>query len=427
MHAADAASPATDTVPPRVWRAVVAASIGNALEWFDLVVYGFFAITISRLFFPAGNDTVSLLLTLGTFGVSFFMRPLGAIVLGAYADRHGRKAALTLSILLMMAGTFVIAVLPTYATIGIAAPVVLVGARLMQGFSAGGEFGSATAFLAEHVPGRRGFFASWQVASQGLTTLLAAIFGTALNAGLTSAQMAAWGWRVPFCFGLLLGPVAYYIRSKVDETPEFLASAPAANPLRDTFAAHKGRLAAAIGAVVLGTVATYLVLFMPTYGVKELKLAPSAAFAAILVVGVVQMGFAPVVGHWSDRHGRVRTMCVPALAILVLIYPAFAWLAAHPTFGALIAVQIVFAFLMTGYFAALPGLLSEIFPVATRTTGMSLAYNVAVTVFGGFGPFIIAWLIRATGTKAAPSFYLIFAALVSLAALVALRRRFGLR
>ncbi len=317
MHAADAVSPATDTVPPRVWRAVVAASIGNALEWFDLVVYGFFAITISRLFFPAGNDTVSLLLTLGTFGVSFFMRPLGA-----------------------------------------------------------------TAFLAEHVPGRRGFFASWQVASQGLTTLLAAIFGTALNAGLTSAQMAAWGWRVPFCFGLLLGPVAYYIRSKVDETPEFLASTPAANPLRDTFAAHKGRLAAAIGAVVLGTVATYLVLFMPTYGVKELKLAPSAAFAAILVVGVIQMGFAPVVGHWSDRHGRVRTMCVPALAILVLIYPAFAWLAAHPTFGALIAVQIVFAFLMTGYFAALPGLLSEIFPVATRTTGMSLAYNVAVTVFG---------------------------------------------
>ncbi|AFI65103.1 major facilitator superfamily permease [Burkholderia pseudomallei] len=178
---------------------------------------------------------------------------------------------------------------------------------------------------------------------------------------------------------------------------------------------------------MLGTVATYLVLFMPTYGVKELKLAPSAAFAAILVVGVIQMGFAPVVGHWSDRHGRVRTMCVPALAILVLIYPAFAWLAAHPTFGALIAVQIVFAFLMTGYFAALPGLLSEIFPVATRTTGMSLAYNVAVTVFGGFGPFIIAWLIRATGTKAAPSFYLIFAALASLAALVALRRRFGLR
>lgn len=152
---------------PRVWRAVVAASIGNALEWFDLVVYGFFAVTISRLFFPAGNDTVSLLLTLGTFGVSFFMRPLGAIVLGAYADRAGRKAALTLSILLMMAGTFVIAVLPTYRTIGVAAPLILVAARLIQGFSAGGEFGSATAFLAEHVPGRRGFFASWRSRARG--------------------------------------------------------------------------------------------------------------------------------------------------------------------------------------------------------------------------------------------------------------------
>lgn len=425
MHAVTQSSSIASS--PRVWRAVVAASIGNALEWFDLVVYGFFAVTISKLFFPAGNDTVSLLLTLGTFGVSFFMRPLGAIVLGAYADRAGRKAALTLSILLMMAGTLVIAVLPTYQTIGVAAPLILVAARLMQGFSAGGEFGSATAFLAEHVPGRRGFFASWQVASQGLTTLLAAGFGTVLNAQLTADQMAVWGWRIPFFFGLLLGPVAYYIRSKVDETPEFLAAESTASPLRDTFASHKARLVAAMGVVVLGTVATYLVLFMPTYGVKQLGLAPSAAFAAILVVGVIQMAFAPLVGDWSDRYGRVRVMLAPAVGILVLIYPAFAYLVAHPGFGTLIALQVLLAFLMTGYFAALPGLLSEVFPVQTRTTGMSLAYNVAVTIFGGFGPFIIAWLIRATGMKTAPSFYLMFAAVLSLAALIVLRRRFGFR
>src|SRR3569833_1774608 len=189
------------------WRAVIAASIGNALEWFDLVVYGFFAVVIAKLFFPAGNDTVSLLLTLGTFGVSCFMRPLGAIVIGAYADRAGRMAVFSLSILLMMGGTLIIAILPTYRSIGIAAPVILVIARLMQGFSAGGEFGSATAFLAEHVPGRRGFFASWQVASQGLTTLLAAGFGVALTGNLTPDQMASWGWRVPFFFGLLIGPV----------------------------------------------------------------------------------------------------------------------------------------------------------------------------------------------------------------------------
>jgi MHS family proline/betaine transporter-like MFS transporter len=409
------------------WRAVIAASIGNALEWFDLVVYGFFAVTIARLFFPAGNDTVSLLLTLGTFGVSFFMRPLGAIVIGAYADRAGRKAALTLSILLMMSGTLIIAILPTYQSIGLAAPVILVIARLMQGFSAGGEFGSATAFLAEHVPGRRGFFASWQVASQGLTTLLAAGFGVLLTGSLAPEQMAAWGWRVPFVFGLLIGPVAWYIRTKLDETPEFLAAETTTTPLRDTFASQKLRLLIAIGVVVLGTVSTYLVLFMPTYGVKQLGLSPSVSFAAIALTGVIQMMFSPMIGHLSDRHGRTTIMLVPALLLLVLIYPAFLYLIAHPSFGTLIALQIVFGFLMTGYFAALPGLLSEMFPVQTRTTGMSLAYNIAVTIFGGFGPFIIAWLISATGSKAAPSYYLIFAAAVSLTALMAARRKLGFR
>ncbi|HVE07776.1 MAG TPA: MFS transporter [Paraburkholderia sp.] len=409
------------------WRLVLAASIGNALEWFDLVVYGFFAVIIARLFFPASNDTVSLLLTLGTFGVSFFMRPLGAIVLGTYADRAGRKAALTLSILLMMGGTLVIAVLPTYGSIGIAAPLVLVAARLLQGFSAGGEFGSATAFLAEHQPARRGFFASWQIASQGLTTLLAAGFGAVLTGQLTSQQLDTWGWRVPFLFGLLIGPVAWYIRTRLDETPEFLAADPTATPLADTFASHKLRLLIGIGAVVLGTVSTYLVLFMPTYGIRQLGLAPSVAFAATALTGVIQLVFSPVVGHLSDRLGRVNVMLVPAVLLAVLIYPAFALLVAYPASGTLIAMQLVFGLLMTGYFGALPGLLSELFPVKTRTTGMSLAYNIAVLVFGGFGPFIIAWLIRSTGLKTAPSFYLIVAALLSVIALLAARRKLDMR
>ena len=308
---------------PRVWRAVVAASIGNALEWFDLVVYGFFAVTISKLFFPAGNDTVSLLLTLGTFGVSFFMRPLGAIVLGAYADRAGRKAAH--------------AVDPAddgrHADHRGAADL-----RDDRRRGAGdprrraadaGFLGRRRVRQRDRVPrrARAGPARLRELAGRepGLTTLLAAGFGTVLNAQLTAAQMASWGWRVPFFFGLLLGPVAYYIRTKVDETPEFLASEGTANPLRDTFASHKARLVAAMGVVVLGTVATYLVLFMPTYGVKQLGLAPSAAFAAILV-GVIQMAFAPLVGHWSDTYGRVRVMIAPAIGILVLIYPAFAYL-----------------------------------------------------------------------------------------------------
>ncbi|MBB5466505.1 MHS family proline/betaine transporter-like MFS transporter [Paraburkholderia sp. CI2] len=409
------------------WRAVVAASIGNALEWFDLVVYGFFAVTISKLFFPAGNDTVSLLLTLGTFGVSFFMRPLGAIVIGAYSDRAGRKAALTLSILLMMSGTLIIAILPTYQSIGLAAPLILVLARLMQGFSAGGEFGSATAFLAEHVPGRRGFYASWQMASQGLTTLLAAGFGALLTGQLSPEQMASWGWRVPFFFGLLIGPVAFYIRTRLDETPEFLAAETTQTPLRDTFATQKLRLVIAMGVVILGTVSAYLMLFMPTYGVRQLGLAPSVAFSAIAVTGLIQMVFSPVAGHWSDLHGRTRIMLGAAVLLFVLVYPAFAFLIAHPSFGTLIVWQIVFGFLVSGYFGATPGLLSEIFPVQTRTTGMSLAYNIAVTIFGGFGPFIIAWLISATGSKAAPSYYVMFAALLSIAALIGARRKLGFR
>lgn len=421
------AQPAGAKPKPSSWRIIAAASIGNALEWFDLVVYGFFAVTIAKLFFPSENESVSLLLTLGTFGVSFFMRPLGALVLGVYADRVGRRATLTLAIMLMMLGTLIIAIMPTYETIGIWAPIGIVVARMIQGFSAGGEFGSATAFLAEHTPNRRGFFSSWQVASQGVTTLLAAGFGAGLNAWLSAEQMADWGWRIPFFFGLLIGPVAYYIRTQIDETPEFLATERSTAPLRETFTEHRLRLVLAIGTVVLGTVATYLVLFMPTYAVKHLGIPATAAFAATLVTGVVQLIVSPFVGHWSDRHGRTGVMMVSAVLFLVCIYPLFMLLAGSPNLGTMIVVQIVIGILLSGYFGALPALLTDLFPTQTRTTGMSLAYNIAVTVFGGFAPFIIVWLIATTGNKFAPSFYLMFAALISLSALVAVRRRLGLR
>lgn len=427
MDTATAASPLTGKTPPSAKRLIAAASIGNALEWFDLVVYGFFAATISHLFFPNENETVSLLITLGTFGVSFFMRPLGAVVLGVYADRVGRRATLTLAITLMMLGTLMIAVMPTYSTIGIWAPIGIVVARMIQGFSAGGEFGSATAFLAEHSPHRRGFFASWQVASQGLTTLLAAGFGTALNAWLTPEQLLSWGWRIPFFFGLLIGPVAYYIRTRIDETPEFLAAERTETPLADTFTQHRTRLILAIGCVVLGTVATYLILYMPTYAVKQLGIPPSAAFAAILITGVVQFIFAPMAGHWSDRHGRTGIMLTSAVLFLILMYPAFLLLDASPTFATMMLVQFVIGLLVAGYFGALPALLTDLFPTQSRTTGMSLGYNIAVTIFGGFAPFIIAWLISVSGNKLAPSFYVMFAAVISLVSLIAVRKNLRLR
>ena len=408
------------------WRAVIAASIGNALEWFDFVVYGFFAGTIAKLFFPTGDDTESLLLALATFGVTFFMRPFGAVVLGSFADRHGRKATFSLTILIMMAGTAIIAFAPTYSSIGLFAPMLIVIARLVQGFSAGGEFGSATAFLAEQNPERRGFFASWQFASQGLTTILATAIGATLASSLTTEQIDAWGWRIPFIFGLLIGPVAYYIRRHIDETLEFRTTQHSKTPLREVLSDSKKRLLIAFGTVILCTVAMYTVLFMPTYATRQLGLPLAGSFMASLLTGAIQMVLIPVVGALSDRHGRLPMAFASSIAILLAIYPMFAWLAAVPTLQTLLMVQAIIGVLLAGYMGGLPALMSDLFPTRMRTTGLSISYSFGVAIFGGFAPFIIAWLIEVTGSKLAPSFYLMLAAAISLAALMA-ARRLGLR
>jgi MHS family proline/betaine transporter-like MFS transporter len=406
-------------------RAVAAASIGNALEWFDFVIYGFFAVTMAKLFFPTGNETVSLLLALATFGVTFFVRPFGAVVIGNYADRHGRKAAFMLTIVLMMIGTAIIAVAPTYAAIGIFAPLLIVFARLIQGFSAGGEFGSATAFLAEQNPDRRGFFASWQFASQGITTILATGVGVTLTTTLTTAQIESWGWRVPFIIGLLIGPVAYYIRRHVDETMEFQTMQVSTSPLREALSDSKKRLLISLGAVVLCTVAMYTVLFMPTYATRQLGLTASGGFLGGLLTGVIQVMLIPVFGALSDRRGRLPIAFFSAAAMLVLVYPLFSWLAANPSLQTLLIVQGIIGVLMAGYMGPLGALMSELFPARMRTTGLSISYAFGVAIFGGFAPFINAWLINATGSKLAPAFYLMFAAVISLTALVFARRAGG--
>src|SRR5438477_12295787 len=231
---ADPMPVATHSQPPSLRRLIVAATIGNVLEWFDFVVYGFFAVTIAEVFFPAGNPTVSLLITFGAFGLAYFVRPLGAIVVGGFTDRAGRKAGLLLSMALMMIGTTLMAVTPGYATIGIAAQIIITLSRLLQGFSVGGEFGSAVSFLAEHGGGRRGFAASWQFATGGMITVLASLFGLTLTTLLTHEQLVDWGWRIPYVFGMLVGPAGLYIRSKLAETPDFLkAEKPETIPIAD--------------------------------------------------------------------------------------------------------------------------------------------------------------------------------------------------
>ena len=403
-------------------RAVVAASIGNALEWFDFVVYGFFAVTMAKMFFPTGNDTVSLLLALATFGVTFFMRPFGAIILGSYSDRYGRKAAFTLTIILMMVGTAIIVVTPTYSAIGLVAPFLIVVARMVQGFSAGAEFGSATALLAEQNPERRGFFASWQFASQGLTTILATAFGVTLASTLTTEQIDRWGWRIPFIFGLLIGPVAYYIRRHVDETIEFQSTQISRTPVRRAFADSKTQLLISFGTVVLCNVAMYTILFMPTYATRDLGLPASGGFMAGLLTGVIQVVLIPVFGAFSDRHGRLPIAFGSAAAILLAVYPMFAWLAAVPTLPTLLIVQAIIGVLLSGYMGGLPALMSELFPTPVRTTGLSISYAFSAAIFGGFAPFINTWLIDMTGSKLAPSFYLMFAAVISLTAVTAAYR-----
>ena len=431
MTAPLAASAAAPTHSPltsaHARRIVISSSIGNALEWYDFLVYGFFASVIGKLFFPADDEWVSLLFAVGSFGVSFITRPVGAIVLGMYADRKGRKAALTLSILLMIVGTLAIAVMPSYAQIGIVAPVTILLARLVQGFAVGGEFGSATAFMVEHSKRGRGYYASWQFASQGIATILAAGLGALLTATLFPSELESWGWRLPFFFGLLVGPVGFYIRRHLDETPEFVAEQKktTVDP-QASFKAQWTNLLLAVGVVAQSTVSVYVLqLYMPTYAVKQLHLPAAQSFGVVVLNGGLQFLLSPLFGALSDRIGRIRIMLTTSVLMILLIYPMFALLRAYPTIGALLALQAVSGIFKAAYSGPMPALMSEIFPTRVRSTGLSLGYSLGVTLFGGFAPFIVTWLIHTTGDTLAPSYYVLTAAVVSGIALtiIALRRR----
>ncbi|MGF6510508.1 MFS transporter [Paraburkholderia sp. 32] len=438
-HSTTASPHAAPLSKAMVRRIVFSSSIGNALEWFDFLVYGYFATIIAKQFFPMQDEWLSTLLAIATFGLSFLMRPLGAIVLGVYGDRKGRKAALTLAIALMMVGTFTMAVMPPFSTIGLAAPLLVLLARLVQGFAVGGEFGSATAFMVEHSATRRGYYASWQFASQGLAAITAAAFGSLLTAWLPAEHLNNWGWRVPFVFGLLVGPVGYYIRSHLDETPEFLALREE-RAAREAAGEHKVvsgtkdasfsnqwvNLLLAIGMVAQSTVGVYVLqLYMPLYAVKQLHMAAAASFGVVVLNGGMQFIFSPIMGALSDRIGRIRIMLSTSILMGLLIYPMFAWLQTHPTIGWLLVLQGVAGIFKASYSGPMPALMSEIFPTQVRSTGLSIGYSIGVTIFGGFAPTIVETFIHLTGDKLAPSYYVLLAAVLSGVSLiiVALRMR----
>jgi MFS transporter, MHS family, proline/betaine transporter len=421
---ANTAQVAVHPQPPSLRRMIVAATIGNVLEWFDFVVYGFFAVTIAEVFFPAGNPTVSLLITFGAFGLAYLVRPLGAIVVGGFTDRAGRKAGLLLSIALMMIGTTLMAVTPGYATIGLAAPILLTLSRLLQGFSVGGEFGSAVSFLAEHGGGRRGFAASWQFATGGMITVLASLFGVTLTTLLSHEQLVDWGWRIPYFFGMLVGPAGLYVRAKVVETPEFVeAELPPTIPISDLLRRYPLEVLLALGISIISNSSFYILAYIPTYGVKTLHLPQATGFTATLVGGLILAIGCPLFGHWSDKISRPLIMVFTCSLFVLTSYAAFWLMAGWPSLATCIIAVCWLQLLKAGYSGVLPSLLSEQFPVETRAIGVALSFSIAVSIFGGLAPLVATWLIGATGDSLSPSYYLIFTAALSLVALIAIQWR----
>jgi MHS family proline/betaine transporter-like MFS transporter len=420
---------------PSKTRAIVATSIGNMLEWYDFTVYALFAGYLAGNFFPGDDKNTRLLKTFLVFGLGFVVRPLGAILIGNYGDRAGRKAALTLTILLMAAGTGIIALSPTYASIGMGAPILLLLGRVLQGFSAGGEVGGATAYLLESAdPAQRGRVASWLEASMGMANILGALAAFSVTAVLSTSQVQAWGWRIPFIIGLSIAPVGLYLRRSLDETDAFQAEARQRShqargnaPLLEIFRDHGRSLLVGFCVAVLWAVAVYvLMIYLPTY----VQRADTFNFSASQAFGASLIGNIPFVigcvwfGSLSDRIGRRRALSLSAALLFALVLPLFLWLKADPTLPTLIAVQCIVCLLVASFVGVAPAALSEIFPTGVRSTGTSLVYNGAFTLFGGFAPMILTWLIqRSGGSIFSPAWYVMLAAAVALLAIPFLGRR----
>jgi len=419
---ADPAAPAAAR-DKNITRLVVATSLGNALEWFDISVYAYFAVYLSKAFFPTSDPTTSLLLTFGTFALTFLARPIGGVLLGTYADRYGRKASLLLSIAMMTIGTLAVGCMPTFDRIGLLAPLLVIVARLVQGFSAGGEFGSSTAFLVEHMPGKRGFVASWQFASQGISSLLGAGFGLLLTSTLSEPELQSWGWRIPFLFGVLIGPIGLYIRNNIEDA----TAPPAAKhdaPVRTVFMMQKLPVLLAVGVIATATSVNYLIIYMPTYVVKALHLSPTTGYLAAFAAAIASITLNPVAGFISDRVGRTPYMITMGLLLLLSIFPAYLLLSGKPSGTVIVLAVLLLGSLKALYLGASAALMSELFPAATRATGLGLSYNIGVTAFGGSGPAIATWLGSfALIGDLAPGYYLTAVCIFSLWALITIRLR----
>jgi metabolite-proton symporter len=403
---------------------VLRVTSGNFLEMFDFFLFGFYATYISKAFFPAGSEFASLTLTFMTFGAGFLMRPLGAIILGAYIDHHGRRKGLILTLGLMALGTLTVAAIPGYATIGVLAPILVLFGRLLQGFSAGVELGGVSVYLSEiATKGNKGFYCAWQSGSQQVAVVFAALIGVILNRMLPVDQMTSWGWRVPFLIGCLIVPFLFLIRRSLKETEEFLARKhrPSMGEIMKSMAQNWGLVLAGMGMVIMTTVSFYMITaYTPTFGSAVLHLRSMDTLIVTLCVGASNLYWLPTMGALSDRIGRRPLLIACTVGMLLTAYPAMLWLVDGPSFGKLLAVELWLSFLYGSYNGAMVVFLTEIMPIDVRTAGFSLAYSLATAIFGGFTPAISTWLIQATGNRAVPGAWLSFAAVCGLvAALIA--------
>ena len=409
---------------------VIRVASGNFLEQYDFFVFGYFAAAIGRTFFPqdhsATGNYVELMASLMTFGAGFLMRPLGALVLGAYIDKHGRRKGLILTLALMAVGTIAIAVVPGYATIGLAAPLLVVTSRLIQGFSAGVELGGVSVYLSEiATPGHKGFYVSWQSGSQQVAVIFAALLGVILNQTVGAATMQDWGWRIPLLIGCAIIPFLFLIRRSLEETEAFLTRKEHLNARQILLSMLQNWrvVLLGMGMVVMTTVSFYLITaYTPTFGRSVLKLDSLAVLTVTVCVGLSNLFWLPVAGALSDRIGRRPILIGTTILAILTAYPVMSWLTANPSFGHLLVVELWLSFIYGCYNGAMVVYLTEVMPLSVRTSGFSLAYSLA-TVVGGMTPAIATGLIEWSGDKAIPGAWMSAAGVVGLIAVLMIERQ----